>query len=157
MFRLKFLEAKANVIILGGVGLGKTYLATALGHAVCLRVASVLFTSAVDAINTLAAAQAGQRLKAELKKYISPSVLILDELWYLPIDTRGANLLFKIICLRYEQSSTIITSTRAFKQWPEVFHNESTLTSAMLDRLLHHAGTLLIEGKSFRMKDQIEG
>ncbi len=157
MFRLKFVETKANVIILGGVGLGKTHLATALGHAACLRGTSVLFTSAIDAINALSAAQAGQRLKSELKKYTSPSLLILDELGYLPIDKRGADLLFQIICLRYEQTSTIITSNRAFKQWPEVFNNDSTLTSAMLDRLLHHAETILIEGKSYRMKDQIEG
>jgi len=157
LFRLKFLKDKANVILLGGVGLGKTHLATALGHAACLRGASVLFTSAIDAINTLSAAQAAQRLKSELKKYASPCLLILDELGYLPIDKRGADLLFQIICLRYEQSSTIITSNRAFKQWPEVFNNDSTLTSAMLDRLLHHAETILIEGKSYRMKDQIEG
>ena len=80
----------------------------------------------------------------------------MDELGYLPIDKTGADLLFQIISQRYEQGSLIITSNRVFKKWPEIFNNDSTLTSALLDRLLHHAETILIEGKSFRMKDQIE-
>jgi DNA replication protein DnaC len=156
LFRLKFLEEKANVIFLGGVGLGKTHLATALGYAACLQGKSVLFTSAIDVINTLSAAQAANRLKSEQKKYLAPTLLILDELGYLPIDKRGADLLFQIISLRYEQGSIIITSNRAFKHWPQIFNNDSTLTSALLDRLLHHAETILIEGKSYRMKGRIE-
>jgi DNA replication protein DnaC len=156
LFRLKFIDEKANVIILGGVGLGKTHLATALGYAACLEGKSVLFTTAIDVINTLSAAQGANRLKAELKKYLAPSALILDELGYLPIDKRGADLLFQVVSLRYEQGSTIITSNRAFKHWPQIFANDSTLTSALLDRLLHHAETILIEGKSFRMKGRIE-
>ena len=156
LFRLKFLEDKANVILLGGVGLGKTHLATALGYQACLKGHSVLFATAVDVINSLAAAQAANRLKSELKKYLSPSVLLLDELGFLPIDKRGADLLFQVISQRYERGSIIITSNRAFKNWPEIFNNDSTLTSAILDRLLHHAETILIEGKSYRMKDQIE-
>ena len=95
-------------------------------------------------------------LKQELKKYTKPGLLILDELGYLPIDKPGADLLFQIISLRYEQGAMIITSNRAFKDWPEIFNNDSTLTSAVLDRLLHHAETVLIEGKSYRMKDKIE-
>jgi DNA replication protein DnaC len=77
-------------------------------------------------------------------------------LGYLPIDKRGADLLFQIISQRYERGSMVITSNRAYKNWPEIFNNDSTLTSAILDRLLHHAETVLIEGKSYRMKDQIE-
>ena len=96
-------------------------------------------------------------LKAELKKYTKPALLILDELGYLPIDKAGADLLFQVISLRYEQGAIVITSNRAFKEWPKIFNNDSTLTAAILDRLLHHAETVLIEGKSFRMKDQIEG
>lgn len=156
LFRLKFIEEKSNVIFLGGVGLGKTHLATALGYAACLQGRSVLFASAIDVINTLSIAQAANRLKSELRKYLAPSTLILDELGYLPIDKRGADLLFQIISLRYEQGSIIITSNRAFKHWPEIFNNDSTLTSALLDRLLHHAETILIEGKSYRMKGQVE-
>ncbi|PTN33606.1 IS21-like element helper ATPase IstB [Desulfonatronum sp. SC1] len=156
LFRFNFLEDKANVIVLGGVGLGKTHLATAVGYAACLRGKAVLFASTIDVINSLSAAQAANKLKAELKKYLAPSLLILDELGYLPIDKRGADLLFQIISMRYEQNSTIITTNRAFKHWPEVFNNDSTLTAAMLDRLLHHASVLLIEGKSYRMKRQID-
>lgn len=156
LFRFNFLEDKANVILLGGVGLGKTHLATALGYAACLRGKTVLFTSTIDVINSLSAAQAMNKLKAELKKYLAPSLLILDELGYLPIDKRGADLLFQIISMRYEQNSTIITTNRAFKHWPEVFNNDATLTAAMLDRLLHHASVLLIDGKSYRMKGQID-
>jgi DNA replication protein DnaC len=156
LFRLQFLEDNANIILLGTVGLGKTHLATAIGYAACLAGKSVLFATAIDAINTLAAAQAASRLKAELKKYLSPQILILDELGYLPIDKHGADLLFQVISQRYERGSTIITSNKAFKNWPEIFNNDSTLTSALLDRLLHHAETQVIEGKSYRMKDQIE-
>lgn len=156
LFRLQFLKEQVNIIFLGSVGLGKTHLASALGYAACLEGKSVLFSTAVDAINTLAAAQAANRLKAELKKYLSPSLLILDELGYLPIDKLGADLLFQIISQRYERGSIIITSNRAFKKWPEIFNNDSTLTSAILDRLLHHAETMLIEGKSYRMKDQVD-
>jgi DNA replication protein DnaC len=83
-------------------------------------------------------------------------VLILDELGYLPIDKNGADLLFQVISGRYERGSLLITSNRAFKKWPEIFNNDSTLTSALLDRLLHHAETLIIESTSYRMKDQPE-
>lgn len=156
LFRLKFLEENANVIILGSVGLGKTHLATALGYTACLAGRSVLFTTAIDTINTLAAAQAANRLKAELKKYLSPSLLILDELGYLPIDKHGADLLFQVISQRYERGSMVVTSNRAYKQWPEIFNNDSTLTSAILDRMLHHAETIVIEGRSYRMKDHLD-
>jgi DNA replication protein DnaC len=155
-FRLQFLSDKSNLIFLGGVGLGKTHLATALGYTACLQGYSVLFASAIDVINTLAAARSAGRLKAELKKYTKPALLILDELGYLPIDKVGADLLFQVISLRYEQGAIIITSNRAFKEWPTIFNHDSTLTSAILDRLLHHAETVIIEGKSFRMKDQLE-
>jgi len=155
-FSLGFIKDKANLIYLGGVGLGKTHLATALGYTACLQGYSVLFTSAIDVINTLSATKTSGRLKQEIKKYTKPSLLILDELGYLPIDKAGADLLFQVISLRYEQGSILITSNRAYKEWPKIFNNDSTLTSAILDRLLHHAETVVIEGKSFRMKGKIE-
>ena len=156
LFRLSFIKEKSNVIFISGVGLGKTHLATALGYAACLKGYSVLFASSIDVINTLSAAQTANRLKIELKKYLAPDLLILDELGYLPIDKHGADLLFQIISLRYEQGSLIITTNKAYKDWPLTFNNDATLTSALLDRLLHHAETVLIDGLSYRMKDQIE-
>jgi DNA replication protein DnaC len=154
LFRLAFLKDKASVVLIGGVGLGKTHLATALGHAACLEGHPVLFTTAIEAINTLSAAQAQCRLKNELKKFLAPTLLVLDELGYLPIDKTGADLLFQIISGRYEKGSTVITTNQPYKNWARIFNNDATITSAVLDRLLHHAETVLVEGKSYRMKDQ---
>jgi len=156
LFRLDFLQNKGNVIFIGTVGIGKTHLATALAHTACLAGHAVLYATAVNIINSLAAAQAAGTLKREMQKYLKPTLLVIDELGYLPIDKFGADCLFQIISGRYECGSTIITSNRAFKNWAEIFNNDSTLTSAILDRLLHHAETVLIEGRSYRMKDQIE-
>ena len=156
LFRLAFIQTHANAIFLGGVGLGKSHLAIALGHSACLQGYSALFTTAVDIINTLAAARINGGLKREMAKYLKPRVLIVDELGYLPIDKFGADSLFQIFSQRYERGSTIVTTNRAYKHWPEVFNNDSTLTSALLDRLLHHAETIIIEGKSYRTKDQAE-
>ena len=154
LFRLAFVEEKANVIFLGTVGVGKTHLCTALGHAACLKGYSVLFASAIDIINTLNAAQNIGRLKDELKKYLRPAVLVVDELGYLPIDKKGADLLFQVISQRYERGSIILSTNKPFAKWAEIFNNDSTLTSAVLDRLLHHAEAVTIQGKSYRMKEQ---
>ena len=156
LFRLAFLKDKANVIFMGGAGLGKTHLATALAYEGCLAGHTVLFTSAIDIVNTLSAAQSTHRLKVELRKYISPSIVLVDELGYLPIDKTGADLLFQVFSQRYETGSTIVTTNQAYKNWAKVFNNDATLTSAVLDRLLHHAETVTVEGRSYRMKDQIE-
>ena len=156
LFRLDFIREKANAILLGGVGLGKTHMATAIGYEACLKGHTVLFTTAVDVINTLSAAQSTGQLKSCLKRYLKPALLILDELGYLPIDKRGADLLFQVISKRYEHGAILITSNRAYRDWPAIFNNDATLTSAMLDRLLHHADTVVIEGKSYRMKEQVE-
>ena len=156
LFTLNFLNTKSSVVLIGGVGLGKSHLATALGHAACLKGHSVLFTTAVEAINLLAAAQAQFRLKTELKKFLSPTLLIMDELGYLPIDKTGADLLFQIISGRYEKGATVITTNQVYKQWARIFNNDATITSAVLDRLLHHNETVLIEGKSYRTKDNID-
>jgi DNA replication protein DnaC len=155
-FTLHFIEDKKNLIFLGGVGLGKTHLATALGHQACLQGHRVLFTSAAEIINTLAAAQATQRLKDELKKYLRPDLLVIDELGFLPIDKQGADLLFQIISNRYERGSILLTSNKSYKTWPSIFNNDSVITAAILDRLLHHCETICIEGQSYRMKDRIE-
>jgi DNA replication protein DnaC len=156
LFRLRFIEEKANVIFLGLVGLGKTHLATALGYAACQNGYSVLFANAIDVINTLSAAQTNGILKTEIKRYLAPALLVLDEVGYLPIDQRGADLLFQVISQRYERGSLLVTSNKAFKQWSTIFNGDSTITSAVLDRLLHHAETVVIEGSSYRMKDKID-
>lgn len=155
LFRLAFVEAHANVVFIGGVGVGKTHLATALGRRACELGHTVLFATAVDIVNTLAAAQATQRLRAEMRRYTRPRVLVVDELGYLPIDKLGADLLFQVFSQRYERGSIVLTTNRAYKQWPGIFNNDATLASAVLDRLLHHAETVLIEGHSYRMKDRI--
>jgi DNA replication protein DnaC len=156
LFRLAFLKENGNIIFISNVGLGKSHFATALAHTACMHGHSVLFTTAINIINSIAAAQASGSIKREMNKYLKPSILVIDELGYLPIDKFGADCLFQIISGRYEQSSTIITTNRAFKHWAEIFNNDSVITSALLDRLLHHAETALIEGKSYRMKDQID-
>ena len=156
LFRLGFVEKKTNAILMGPCGIGKTHVGIALGYEACQRGYTVLFTTAVDALNNLVAAHAAQRLKAELKKYITPQLLVLDELGYLPLDKVGADLLFQIISQRYERGALVITTNKAFKRWPEIFNNDAGVTSAILDRVLHGAETVVIEGKSFRMKDQID-
>jgi DNA replication protein DnaC len=154
LFRLRFIEQPTNVVFIGGVGLGKTHLAIALAHTACLQDVSVLFASAVDIVNNLSAAQATNALPRALKQYLLPRLLVIDELGYLPMDKRGADLLFQVISARYERGSIIITTNTAYKQWPRVFNNDATITSAVLDRLLHHCETITLEGKSYRMKDK---
>jgi DNA replication protein DnaC len=127
-----------------------------LGYESCLKGHSVLFAGAIDILQTLAAAKSAGRLKQEIKKYVKPALLIVDELGFLPIDKSGADLLFQVISGRYERGSTLITSNRVFKDWPKIFNNDTTLTAAVLDRLLHHAETVVIEGKSYRMQGKLE-
>ena len=154
LFRLNFIEQNTNVVFIAGVGLGKTHLATALAHTACLHNVPTLFAPAVDIVNTLSAAQATNTLSKALKTYVAPRLLLIDELGYLPMDKRGADLLFQIISARYERGPIIITTNTTYKQWPRVFNNDSTITTAILDRLLHHCETITIEGKSYRMKDK---
>ena len=156
LFHLDFVAKHANVVFISGTGLGKSHLMSALGHAACLRGHSVLFTGAIDIVNVLAAAHASGGIKRALNHYVKPQVLCIDELGYLPIDKFGADCLFQIISHRYERGATLITTNRVYKQWASIFDNDAVLTSALLDRLLHHAETVRIEGKSYRSKDQVE-
>jgi len=154
LFRLRFIEQNTNVVFIAGVGLGKTHLAVALAHSACLHNVSTLFAPAVEIVNTLSAAQSTNTLSKALKAYVAPRLLVIDELGYLPMDKRGADLLFQVISARYERDPIIITSNTAYKQWPPIFNNDATLTTAILDRLVHHCETVTIEGKSYRMKDK---
>jgi DNA replication protein DnaC len=155
LFELRFVTEHANAIFCGGVGLGKTHLATALGYAACQAGHTVLFTTAVDAVNALVSAHASHRLQAELKKYLAPALLVLDEVGYLPLDKAGADLLFQVVSQRYERGSLIITTNKAYKHWPGIFNNDAGITAAILDRLLHRADTVVLEGPSYRMKDRL--
>ncbi|MEI6168361.1 MAG: IS21-like element helper ATPase IstB [bacterium] len=154
LFRLGFLKDKGNVVFIGGVGTGKTHLATALACEACQQDHAVLYTSAVDIVNTLVGAQATDRLKACLKRYTRPEILLIDELGYLPIDKLGADLLFQVFSLRYERGSTLITTNKAFKHWPDIFNGDVTITAAVLDRVLHHAESVVIDGPSYRMRER---
>lgn len=159
LFHLGFIEQKGNAIFLSGTpGLGKTHLSIALGRAACFAGYSVLFTTAIEMIQTLSAANAvgAGELKHTLRRYLKPALLICDEVGYLPIDKLGADLLFQVISQRYERGSIVITTNRSFKRWPEILNHDSTLASALLDRLLHHAEVVLIEGPSYRAKDLVE-
>jgi len=150
LFRLRFIEQNTNVVFVGGVGLGKTHFALALAHSACLNNVPTLFAPAVEIVNTLSAAQATNTLSKALKAFVAPRLLVVDELGYLPMDKRGADLLFQVISARYERNATILTANTAYKHWAPIFNNDATLTSAILDRLLHHCETVTIEGKSFR-------
>jgi DNA replication protein DnaC len=153
LFRLAFLHDHTNVIFIGGVGLGKTHLAIALGRQACEKGLTVRFITAVDIINTLSAAKTPKALEKELKRLTRPNLLVIDELGYLPIDKLGADLLFQVFSHRYEKGSIVLTTNRPYKHWSCIFNNDATLASAVLDRLLHHAETVLIDGPSYRMRN----
>lgn len=149
-FSLDFLERHEGFIFLGGPGTGKSHLATALGHAACLRGVRTLFTSAIDMVNDLQAALAASRLPKALQSYRQPRLLIIDEVGYLPFDQKGSDLFFQVISARYERGSTLLTTNQPFKNWGSVFSN-NTVASAIIDRLAHHNDLIPIEGDSYRI------
>jgi len=104
-------------------------------------------------INTLTTAQVNGTLEKALKNYVHPSLLLLDELGYLPIDKRGADLMFQVVAARYESGSIVITTNRPFRDWGKIFDVDNTLATAMIDRLMHHGEALVIQGDSYRTKD----
>ena len=149
------LQHKCGVFI-GGTGTGKTHFLTALGYAACEKGISVRFTRAVDMINVLTTAQINGTLEKKLREYTRPELLLLDELGYLPIDKRGADLMFQVVAARYECGSTVITTNRAFREWGKIFDVDNTLATAMIDRLMHHGDALVIRGKSYRTNEDNE-
>ena len=154
LFDCQFIEQHLCGVFIGPTGTGKTHLLTALGYTACERGVSVRFTRVVDMINVLTTAQINGTLEKALKAYVNPSLLLLDELGYLPIDKRGADLMFQVVAARYESGSIVLTTNRAFRDWGKIFDVDNTLATAMIDRLMHHGEAFLIRGGSYRMKDK---
>ncbi|GAA5117182.1 IS21-like element helper ATPase IstB [Haloechinothrix salitolerans] len=151
---LSFVEAKANVALLGPPGVGKTHLACSLGIAACQAGYGVYFTTLDELIRKLHAADATGRLTRQIRTYLRPTVLIIDEVGYLPLDQKDANLLFQLVSRRYETGSIILSSNKAFSEWGPIIGDE-VLATAILDRLLHHCDVISINGPSWRMKDRL--
>lgn len=154
LFDCQFIEEHFCGVFIGPTGVGKTHFLTALGYAACDRGISVRFTRVVDMINVLTTAQINGTLEKALKAYVKPDLLLLDELGYLPIDKRGADLMFQVVAARYESGSIVITTNRAFRDWGKIFDVDNTLATAMIDRLMHHGEAYVIRGESYRMKDK---
>lgn len=150
---LRFLEKNEGLVFIASHGLGKTHLATALGHRAALAGVRTLFTKAVDMVNHLQASQADHSLHKIMKLYTHPTLLIIDELGRLSLDQKQGEFLFNVIDARYERCSTVITTNRAFKDWGTIFH-DMVCAKAIIDRLVHHSEVIKIEGTSYRLKDR---
>jgi DNA replication protein DnaC len=151
---LSFIDQAANVLFIGGPGVGKTHLAIALALKACAARRSVLFTEAADLLDQLAAAEVSHTLGKVLDRLRRADLLVVDELGYLPIDGRRANLFFQLVAARYTKSSFIITSNVSFDGWGKVF-GDDVIASAILDRLLHQSHIFAINGPSYRLKDKL--
>jgi len=145
LFDLTFLAKHENVIFLGPPGVGKTHLAIALAVKACAHGFKVLYTTMHDLVAKLKESQ------ARTKPYISASLVVVDEVGYLPVNAAEAHLFFQFVSSRYERASTIITSNKSFIDWQELF-GDQVIASAILDRLLHHCSVINIKGHSYRLK-----
>jgi DNA replication protein DnaC len=154
LFDCDFIEQHGCAVLIGPTGTGKSHLLAALGYTAIERGHSVRHTRVVDMINHLTAAQLSGSLGKTLRSYVRPSLLLLDELGYLPIDKRGADLLFQVVAARYEVGSIVITTNRPFREWGKLFDVDNTLATALIDRLMHHGEGIVIQGESYRMKDK---
>jgi DNA replication protein DnaC len=154
LFDCDFIERQGCAVLIGSTGTGKSHLLTALGYTAAERGYSVRHTRVVDMINHLTAAQIKGVLGNTLRTYVRPSLLLLDELGYLPIDKRGADLLFQVVAARYETGSIVLTTNRPFREWGTLFDMDNTLATALIDRLMHHGEAIVIQGDSYRMRDK---
>jgi DNA replication protein DnaC len=149
-----YIERNENVIAVGNSGTGKTHLAIGLGIAACRKGISVRFITAASLVHELLEASDERRLLRLQRRLASYKLLIIDELAYAPLSTVGADLLFDIVSQRYERGSTIITSSLPFEEWINVF-GTAQLTGAVLDRLIHYAHVLRMQGESYRLKQSM--
>ena len=145
LFDLNFISKQENVIFLGPPGVGKTHLAISLAIKACYHGFKVYFTTMDTLIKKLKESQ------SKGKAYLTSSLVVVDEVGYLPIDTQEAYLFFQFVSYRYEKSSTIITSNKSFGDWQELF-GDPVIATAVLDRLLHHCKVINIKGHSYRLR-----
>lgn len=146
-----YLKTHGNVVLVGGVGTGKTHLGIALGLAACQQEHRVRYVTAAELTNTLVEAKREGRLSRKLDALLRFELVVLDELGYVPFDKEGADLLFGFISRAYERRSLIVTTNLPFARWTEVFL-DATAAAAVIDRIVHHSTVLKLEGESFRLK-----
>jgi DNA replication protein DnaC len=152
---LAFLEETANAILVGPNGVGKSTIARNIAHQAVLAGHTVLCTSAAQMLNELAAADGDNALRRRLALYARPRLLLIDEIGYLSYSNRHADLLFEVVSRRYQEKSTLVTTNRPFSEWGEVFPNAACVVS-LVDRLVHNAEIVQIEGESYRLKEAKE-
>lgn len=155
LMQLDFLKDASNIILIGSNGVGKSTIAQNLAYNAVIQGHTVLFTTAANMLNDLAAQDGDNALKRRLTRYAKPQLLVIDEVGYLSYSNRHADLLFEIINRRYEHYSTLVTTNRPFSEWNEVFPNAACVVS-LIDRLVHHSEIVAIEGDSYRMKEAQE-
>jgi len=154
LFDCEFVSDHQCAVLIGKTGTGKSHLLNALGYTACEKEISVRWTRAIDMINVLTTAQINGTLEKKLREYTRPQLLLLDELGYLPIDKRGADLMFQVVAARYECGSIVITTNRIFREWGKIFDVDNILATAIIDRLMHHGEALVIQGESYRTRDK---